>query len=240
VSERRWKVKIKKTVSDKVIAANRRNAQRSTGPKNIAAIKYNAVSHGLLVKGVVFRTDEEENEFHQLWTQFEEDLAPANALEQLFAEEIVTTIWKLRVALRWELDDIRIRQMDCHELLHRFSTNFPEGRVSLLSDDVVEEGSPRRAEGSGWHCGEVVLKTGAHNRNAFAEQFSEKDDGPEFEIRLTSAIETILRYQASLKRDLYRAVQVLQSLKSTKAESPTKNQKNSERSVTDNSAKQSH
>ena len=49
---------MKKTMSLKQVAANRRNAQKSTGPKTAngkAVSKLNALKHGLLAQTVVVR-----------------------------------------------------------------------------------------------------------------------------------------------------------------------------------------
>jgi hypothetical protein len=54
-------MKIKKTVSDKVITANRKNARKSTGPRSAvakSALRYRAVRHGLLTKALSFRSDD--------------------------------------------------------------------------------------------------------------------------------------------------------------------------------------
>jgi hypothetical protein len=72
-------MKIKKTVSDKVIAANRRNARKSTGPRNAAAksaLKYHSVKHGLLTKTLLFEGHKEEAEFQELTAELEADYRP--------------------------------------------------------------------------------------------------------------------------------------------------------------------
>lgn len=49
-----------------------------------------------------------------------------------------------------------------------------------------------------------------------SDETESKDGGSEMELRITSAMDTILRYQTSLKRNFYRAVQMLHSLKDGK------------------------
>ena len=57
-------MKTKKTMTEKVIAANRANAQKTTGPQNTSAVSQNALKHGLLAKHVLFRNEEEKVEFN--------------------------------------------------------------------------------------------------------------------------------------------------------------------------------
>jgi hypothetical protein len=206
-------VKIKKTISDKVIAANRRNAQKSTGPKNVAAVRFNAVTHGLLAKRIIFQTEEEERGFQQLLDQFEEDLMPADILQRLLVHEIAVTSWKLEIVLEWELVDMRTRRAASRELLRRFMSKCNDERVSVLSADRAETGNSVSANKIDWDCREVVLKAGNKNGDVLADELGETGGGSVMELRLTSPLETILRYQGSLKRDLYRAIQMLQSLK---------------------------
>ena len=78
-------MKIKKTVSDKVITANRKNARKSTGPLSAvakSALKYRAVKHGLLTKALSFRNNEEKAEFRELAAQLEEDLKPGASCKE--------------------------------------------------------------------------------------------------------------------------------------------------------------
>ena len=57
---------IKKTVTEKVIAANRANAQDSTGPEDCTHAKGNARKHGYRSKQLFFPNAEEENQYNAL------------------------------------------------------------------------------------------------------------------------------------------------------------------------------
>ena len=59
-------MKIKKTVTEKVIAANRENAQKGTGPGNWNFVSQNARQHSLLSKQLIFQTEGEKQEFNTL------------------------------------------------------------------------------------------------------------------------------------------------------------------------------
>lgn len=102
-----------KTSSPKKIKANRRNAQKSTGPKTTEGkelTKYNALKHGLLAREIVIKTGEgveSQEEFDALLVNFKTQLAPEGTLEEVLAEKIAVAYWRLRRAYRYEVGLIR-------------------------------------------------------------------------------------------------------------------------------------
>jgi len=84
------------------IAANRLNAQKSTGPRTAegkAAVARNAIKHGLLARDAVIRgEDPEDFEAHRQAVLAE--LAPVGVLESALAERVAGLIWRLRRAER--------------------------------------------------------------------------------------------------------------------------------------------
>ena len=105
---------MRKTMSPAQLTANRRNAQKSTGPKTEkgrAVSKLNALKHGILSKEVVVRgrqIKEDESEFAALHLRFWEDWNPVGATEEMLVGEIVTTHWRLRRALKAESGEIAL------------------------------------------------------------------------------------------------------------------------------------
>ena len=80
------------------ILANRRNAQKSTGPhtsEGKAAVSQNAVKHGLLTRQTVL-SSESQAEFDLYREQILEELAPATPIESFLAERIVSLSWRLK------------------------------------------------------------------------------------------------------------------------------------------------
>jgi len=92
------------TVSPAKLAANRRNAQKSTGPISAygrSMSKRNALKHGLLARTVLARgqqVSEPVNEFKKLCAEFYASLTPAGPLEEMLVDEIVQASWRLRRA----------------------------------------------------------------------------------------------------------------------------------------------
>ena len=83
--------------SEKKIAANRRNCQKSTGPctpQGKAVVSQNALKHGLTAKTVIRSEDQAEFDLHR--TQILDELAPSTPIESFLAERIVDLSWKLK------------------------------------------------------------------------------------------------------------------------------------------------
>jgi hypothetical protein len=81
----------------KQIAANRRNAKKSTGPRTPegkAASARNATKHGLLSRTPLL-ADENESEFVELRIQIHGELAPMGALETVLVNRIAAQQWRL-------------------------------------------------------------------------------------------------------------------------------------------------
>jgi len=84
------------------ILANRRNAQKSTGPRTSegkSAVSQNAVKHGLLVRQDVI-SSESQADFDLYREQMLDELAPVSPMESMLAERIVSLSWRLKRVCR--------------------------------------------------------------------------------------------------------------------------------------------
>ena len=89
------------------IAANHRNARRSTGPKSAAgkaASSANALRHGLSAARAVVLPDEDGEAYERLRQDVLADLDPAGALQEALAQRIVVLLWRLDRAARLEAE----------------------------------------------------------------------------------------------------------------------------------------
>ena len=80
------------------IEANRRNAQKSTGPRTPsgkAVASMNAVKHGLAARMPVV-PGESEAEFQAYTERWLDDLKPAGPMQEFLAERIISISWRLR------------------------------------------------------------------------------------------------------------------------------------------------
>jgi len=85
-------------VSETQILANRRNAQKSTGPRTIegkATVSQNAVQHGFSARQDVIGS-ERQADFDQYRDQLLAELDPASPMESMLAERIVGLSWRLK------------------------------------------------------------------------------------------------------------------------------------------------
>ena len=88
------------SVSAKQLAANRANAQLSTGPRTELgkrAARMNSTTHGLSGH-TILKTPAEDAAYAAYSARLMPDLSPANAIEQDFAERIIHDSWRIRRA----------------------------------------------------------------------------------------------------------------------------------------------
>ena len=112
VQQEQHKTEIK-SVSPQKLAANRRNAKRSTGPRTERgkkASKFNAVTTGLFAKHVVIpQCDgyESEEEFAKLLAGLQQEFQPQGPSEQFWVAQIAQCMWRLPRATWSEKGSVR-------------------------------------------------------------------------------------------------------------------------------------
>ena len=129
--------------SAKQLAANRRNAEKSTGPITEAGklnSRLNAVKHGL-TGHTVLRTPEQDATYNTYRARLYPDLAPANAVELDFAERIIYDSYRIHRASAIEsnlyaladpaFDTGNLEQDDALNEAHAFELNVKA--INLLS-----------------------------------------------------------------------------------------------------------
>ena len=95
------------------IEANRRNAQKSTGPKSKAGkekSKMNALKHGLVAQATMIpvgEAKENDTEFTELLDRVMAEFEPQGFIEEILAERIAICYWRLRRAAYAEVGEIR-------------------------------------------------------------------------------------------------------------------------------------
>ncbi len=84
--------------TDKQTAANRLNAQKSTGPKTPegrAAVRLNGVTHGLTAETIVLK-GESQADFTAMLDSFEAEHAPTTPTEEALVVQLALANWRLR------------------------------------------------------------------------------------------------------------------------------------------------
>ncbi len=201
-------MKINKTMTAKAIAANQRNAQSSSGPKDMTSVRNNALKHGLLARRVVFQTDEEKAEFQAIFDELRREFEPSGAIAEMLVEEVAVCWWKLSAALGWEAQELQNRHEATKAVFQALDQS--DGRGPVLLHQVDDSCSGH----FGLECSELVVRSGTKTLNeeddASGDEKSKKSGNLQLEAKLTVATETLLRYQSTTKRDFYRALEMLE------------------------------
>ena len=85
----------------KQLIANRKNAKRSTGPKDTSLTRLNALKHGILSKEVLLE-GEKRKDLEELGRRLRQELAPQGELEIILVDRIISSLWRLKRALKVE------------------------------------------------------------------------------------------------------------------------------------------
>src|SRR5690242_14265660 len=123
--------------SPKRIAANRRNAQKSTGPRTAAGkIKscMNALKHGLDAQAVVL-AGEDEAAFLARLEAWIADVRPRDDRERALVEQAVRLSWQLDRAERVEVERLTRRIHEAMEDAARRGDPMAAGATDLLAFD---------------------------------------------------------------------------------------------------------
>ena len=108
-------------ISERQLDANRRNAAKSHGPttpEGRAAVRLNALKHGLTAAEIILPNTEDNLEFEQFQASFEEECQPVGPIEQVLVEDIVANRWRMNrvrkmepgfFALRMQILESRIK-----------------------------------------------------------------------------------------------------------------------------------
>ena len=83
------------------LAANRANAQHSTGPKDTTKTRFNGVQHGLTSKQTVIPGESQE-EYDKFHAEFLQDLNPHSTMERTLADRAIAAAWRLKRFQRME------------------------------------------------------------------------------------------------------------------------------------------
>ncbi|MGO9403674.1 MAG: hypothetical protein ACLPVW_09405 [Terriglobales bacterium] len=126
-------------ISDRKREANRKNARRSTGPKTKTGksrSRYNAVTHGLLVKKMPLDSWffwEDGAEAKHLFQKLVDHFQPFGPLEELHVDTIAQCYWKMRRLQIAENASIHV------EMQHEFEFILLAQGPSKSSFDLVNE-----------------------------------------------------------------------------------------------------
>jgi hypothetical protein len=205
-------LRIRKDISEKTILANRVNAGKSTGPRSAAgksAVRYNAVQHGLLTKALSFGSEDDKENFQQLAGELEKDLNPDGTLQSMLVEEIAVIWWKLRTVQHLQLEQLSSREKISTAILNTYiRANQDLDPFSAQPDGL------RATADRNWECQELLLTVDRESaeKDSDSDTSNGKTGRIAFQAKLANSAESLLRYESSWKKDLYRAITALKLL----------------------------
>jgi len=126
--------------SERQLAANKKNSQKSTGPKTPegrAAVRLNGVKHGLTAATLVL-PGESESDFESLLDSFEAEHQPATPTEEALVRQMAMAQWRLRRLYHIETAFFALRLIDTAEVVEEDYENLDNAcRLAY----VVERGT---------------------------------------------------------------------------------------------------
>jgi len=128
--------------SERKLEANRRNARLSKGPKTPegkAAVRFNALKHGLAAEHLVL-DDEDRPQFDQLLAAYLAEYQPQHPTEIDLVHQLVAASWRLRRLRTLETALIELRLLDYERAFERDYTNLrPNKRLAYVFAHDTEE-----------------------------------------------------------------------------------------------------
>jgi hypothetical protein len=185
------------------VKANRKNAQKSTGPRTIEgkeASSQNALKHGLCANRNVIRTESQE-EYNIFRDEMIADIAPAGAMELMLAERIVSLSWRLKRAEHFQ-------NAAMNALIERDLNDSGYG----WNDRVRDKAKDEAAEGDFDLILGITVNTD-FSRNKILEQ--------------------LLAYEHRIENSLYRAIAELKKMQQLRREQEKRNEKKREKEEID-------
>jgi hypothetical protein len=208
-------VKIRKTVTDKVIAANRENGTKG-GPKTPEGkdrVSQNAAIHGILARNLHFEDDQEKADYEKLISRLKRSIDRHDPLQRVLAEEFATACVRRGRAFRFFQKSSR-RKSPATSLA-----------VNALEDsELVGTSDAWFDSDSGWQCEEmhVCAKSDAESRARNGPVAQGGGHGQELQVhaKFQDPFDKALRYERATGRDLYRALNALLRFRSNPKPDP--------------------
>jgi hypothetical protein len=167
--------------------------------------------HGLLSRLLVFQTEEEKEEFNTLLAELHDEYRPIGQTNQELVEEAAVIFWKLPIANSWEMQELANQRKASGAILRSLAENYDGEQLPLFDEP---DGSPSAAR-LGWDCQELIVRTGTRNcSQESADSLGDKmgkTGHVQIEAKMNTSLDTIPRYQAALRGDLYRAIATLRA-----------------------------
>ena len=190
--------------SRKQVAANRKNALKSSGPrtwKGKVVSGLNALKHGLQAERVLL-PDEDPDAFHGLHERLFAELAPEGTLETQLVERMAVMMWRLR----------RVYRVEAGLFLAEREKTYAESAFHEREHVVGDDGLPvmrflTESEKRMWAFVRMkqVESPETQETAMLGFAFSSDSDG-------VNAFSKLSRYETAIERSLYRTIDSLRRI----------------------------
>jgi len=192
--------------SEKKAEANRRNALKSTGPKTPegkAAVRLNALRHGLLSQEILLPGEDEEA-LMELGEHLRNELQPAGELENLLVDRIISAYWRLRRLGRVETG---IFAWERSEELAERAEREAQGYESNKNEDLMRVIGITITDKKGH---EEALSRARRMRSEQENETATLGRTFARDADQANAFSKLSRYETAIERQLYRALHELE------------------------------
>jgi hypothetical protein len=204
--------------TQKQVQSNRKNAQKSSGPKTDegrATAKLNALKHGLTGERVT-TFDENPDHYKKFYGEIVQSLAPEGAFEEQLAERIAMCAWRLRRIPRIEARLFQSKRLeivgqqalpaarDQHSEIAKMETTDPDSTLLLVAKSRMD------------FLISLIVDLGAKKPDDIG------NIGTVFQ-RLTTdkyPLPQLSRYESGIERSMYRALHDLERLQARRRGDP--------------------
>jgi hypothetical protein len=202
-------MKIKKTITDKVISASRENGKKGSGAKTLRGkdvVSQNATKHGILARNFRFKDDREKANYKTLISDLDGSFDGDDPLLRMLTEELAIAHLRRGRALKLEQ-----RQCQRRNPATELALNTIEN--SKLVDTGVSIIDPE----SRWECSELTMAAKKADerllKNGPLAQSNGDGEQLQLHAKFQDPLEKALRYQRATARDFYRALNLLLKLR---------------------------
>jgi hypothetical protein len=175
------------TVSERKAAANRANAQRSTGPRTREGKQrssLNALRHGILAKAAFNATIEGEErraDFDELVAGLAQEYQPRTMTEKMTVQQLAGCYWRLAKVWTYEMES------------------------AWRARTIQHMGSAEYEQLERFHMGHITEKILKHEHDAF-----ERAGLGEVNLPVAASANTVLRYQSAINSMMTKCLAILE------------------------------
>lgn len=204
-------LKLKKNMTEVALAANRANAQKSTGPGQPEAVKRNALKNGFRSKSLFFENEEEQKGYEEFAAGLWQDQQPQGILQEMLVDEMAISWWKFQLIDPLLLQQIRSRT----EASAKIYDGFLLAKQAYLKGGFAPEMGLREVVDQGWQCDQLVMSAGgSESPGESADDEAKIQGGGRLQLQLRDTGDKLMRYANTWRRDFYRALAALVALRS--------------------------